>query len=635
MDKLDIYYRALTDSRKHTREDNDCARRRKSISRADTDLDVIEVVRTECEIEDDWVNAIEEGLEHIGKAIAEERQFILSNGEVVPIEKVKNVSRESVEHLAKHSNLLTKEPEEGKDLVPDELYTVERLTDFAVYENRFLYMLLCYLKEFISVRYDAITELTTTYVGKMAMKKNVSTGNRQVVYEVLLDEKVRNDEFLRNNNPSKAKIDKIDGLLKAVVSYLATPLMDEVAKAPMLKPPITETNVLKMNRNFKGAMQLYYFITAYTKKGYSYTSKTHKLSPFKEDVADELAETVELSSFLTYEYGMGIQGKLKENYEEQLRIEKKQAEQRKLEQIKSLRKRINELGESPEEYMILLEQRNGDLEAECRQLAAVRAQIEELKVVVEKKNADIAALNGSINSLNIRLEEKDIEIAAIKEEHAAEIERLEQSFEDDLAARDKLHAENVAAINGSWQQKIDAQKQESEKIKKDCDRQLAEGSAKVQEIAEKQKITEEKLLHANARLNAIKQQSGIFDGDEDYTSRGGFDELEREYEYLRALFRKEWRKTKKGIRKKYLKVNARGDDEAVTEDNVTQDITAETTEENSAAEEQALTDTVAAESTAQEAAADSATAEAVVKDKADESEKTETAGIDGNNDEDE
>ena len=86
--------------------------------KANTDQDKIVLTRKHCIVEEDWVDTIEEGLKYVAKAIAEERQFIYSNGETVPIEKVKNVSRESVEHLAKHSSLITRY-EEGEDIVPD------------------------------------------------------------------------------------------------------------------------------------------------------------------------------------------------------------------------------------------------------------------------------------------------------------------------------------------------------------------------------------------------------------------------------------------------------------------------------------------------------------------------------------
>ncbi|MFQ7036464.1 MAG: DUF2357 domain-containing protein, partial [Candidatus Borkfalkia sp.] len=163
MGQLDRLFRAFTDYRKNTKEERDCKRARRSVSRANADADRLQVVRTECEVENDWIDAIEEGLVFIGKAIAEERQFIRSNGEVQDIEKVKSVSRESVEHLARHSNLFTKDRGEGEDIIPDRLFTVERLTDYAVYENRFLYMLLCYLRDFIAYRYEKIVALTSMY----------------------------------------------------------------------------------------------------------------------------------------------------------------------------------------------------------------------------------------------------------------------------------------------------------------------------------------------------------------------------------------------------------------------------------------------------------------------------------------
>ena len=71
----------------------------------------------------------------------ESRQFILRQGQTVPVEKVKRVSRASVEHLSRHSELITKVPEPGGDLRPDKLHMTENVGTFAVYENRFLYML--------------------------------------------------------------------------------------------------------------------------------------------------------------------------------------------------------------------------------------------------------------------------------------------------------------------------------------------------------------------------------------------------------------------------------------------------------------------------------------------------------------
>ena len=134
MNQIDVYYRALLDYRAQTTAYRDCEKLNQAFSRTNENtVDIIKVSRAECTVDEEWVRKIEQGLVHIEKAIKEERQFIRSNGEVIPIEKVRHVSKESVEHLAKHSNLLTRKPEEGKDIIPDQLYTVERLNDYAVY----------------------------------------------------------------------------------------------------------------------------------------------------------------------------------------------------------------------------------------------------------------------------------------------------------------------------------------------------------------------------------------------------------------------------------------------------------------------------------------------------------------------
>ena len=233
MNYLDTLYRALIDYRKNTLENTECRVQRAAIITADSENDRIEITRKNCIVEEDWIEAIEHGLEFVEKAIKEERQFIRSNGEVIPIEKVKRVSKDSVEHLARHSNFFTREQEEGNDLIPDQLYTVERLSDYAVYENRFLYMLLCYLRDFIAIRYEKIVELTNTYNGNMRMDKAIVESNRKVKFEIRLDEEKKNDEYLREHNAAQKEIDRILTIYKAVIVYLNTPLMIEVAKSPM------------------------------------------------------------------------------------------------------------------------------------------------------------------------------------------------------------------------------------------------------------------------------------------------------------------------------------------------------------------------------------------------------------------
>ena len=261
MNQLDVYYRALSDYRQQTLADHHCTSLRTAIATSDVEQDKIVITRSLCTIDNDWVDAIEAGIVHIEKAIKEERQFIRSNGEVIPIEKVKHVSRDSVEHLAKHSNLIT-QYSEGEDLTPEKLYTVERLNDYAVYENRFLYMLLCYLRDFITIRYNEIMEHSNKYEAEISFNKKIVCGKQKMAYTLTMRDVKRDDPYLKETNPAKDIIDRIHLLLKTVIAFLGTPLMQEVSKVAMLKPPITRTNALRMDNALRNALALYDYVSA-------------------------------------------------------------------------------------------------------------------------------------------------------------------------------------------------------------------------------------------------------------------------------------------------------------------------------------------------------------------------------------
>ena len=548
MSRLDTMYRAFAAHRKHTCEDRDCSKLRKLFARANAEEDQIEVVRTVCHIEEDWIEAIEQGLVHIGRALEEERQFIRSNGEVVPIEKVKSVSRESVEHLSRHSNLLTRKPKEG-NIIPDQLFTVERLSDYSVYENRFLYMLLCFLRDFISFRYDRILALANTYHGTLRMHKAVEAEGRKTMYEVSLDEEAVNDAFLRENNPAKEKIDRIDLILKSVLLYLSTPLMEEVAKAPLLKPPVTETNVLKMNVNFNGALQLYYFIAAYDKDGFSIERTIKRLSPFQEAVADEFAESLSLISFLTYEHGMSLESVFRERYAREEELRKQQEEERRLEQLKKLRKRIHESGGDPEAYMLLLEQRNRTLENDSMQYRAALAEIERLNEKNGRLMQEIRTLTDAV------AEEKRV-TAQQAEAHRAQIASLEEKHAGEIAALGEKHADEITALRAQHEEYLSAAREETRRQREDYEVRLSAAAEELRARGEEYaalsgRLQEQEEAHMllMAKYNAVRREHGLFTDADDFTSEDSFGEIERQYKLFRTFFREEWKKTKKRIRK--------------------------------------------------------------------------------------
>ena len=449
MNQLNVYYRALLNYREQTAKDRDCTLDRNALTRVNTDADKIVLKRNFCTVDTDWVDAIEEGLVFIEKAIKEERQFIRSNGEVIPIEKVRNVSKASVEHLAKHSNLITREVE-GEDLIPDQLFTVEKLNDYAVYENRFLYMLLCYLRDFVTLRYNNILELSYTYDGSMTMSKTVKLPKQSLTYNVSLVEERRDDKYLMKSCDIRDIIDRIDLVLKAILAFLGSPLMKLVAKAPMLKPPITRTNVLKMNNNFKQAMALYSFIVAYDKPGYTVETKITELSPFRGDLADEMTESILMASFLTYEYGLDIKAVLKAEYEEEERLRRDEEYKRRQEKMEAIRRRVLASEESPEEYIFMLEKQIRILEGKCADLDATKQELKETKQQLADEQMHNRRLTQKLNDTIAALEALRIEFAEevrrLNEEHERAIRELTEHYETEIANLTEHYETEIANL---------------------------------------------------------------------------------------------------------------------------------------------------------------------------------------------
>lgn len=442
--KINKLYRAFVDYRKVTATDSDLKRERKNYKLIDKELEFFEAIKINCTIEEDWVEEIESKIEYVIKAVNEERQFIETVGEVVPIEKIKKVSKDSVKHLAKHSNLITKVPEDEDEIIPEKLYMVEKISDYTVYENRFLYMLLCYMRDFIDLRVSKIQEAIATYKSDFKMKKVIETKSRTLNFETSLFEDRKDNPYPLLNEKTKSILERINTFSHDVQALLKTDLMQQVSQAPMVKPPITKTNVLKMNNNFKNAVALYEYLNAYDKVGYTLEEVKVNLEPFVDPMSDEIVELVTMTSFLSYKYGNDLEETLKAEYEEEERLRRIEENKRTAEQIKALKKRIKESGMSYDEYMLMLEKHNRQLEKDSADLVVARNEIEQLKEQIATLEKEKRSLEYTIEDLNNTIDELHLEI-----------ERLKQKYIDDMAKKDAEHKAAIAALNEQHAKQID------------------------------------------------------------------------------------------------------------------------------------------------------------------------------------
>ena len=586
MNILDIYYRAFKEYRKETAKNTLCEKDRKTLTRSNTDDDKLNTIKYLCVIDNEWVKNIEEGLEFVEKAVQEERQFIRVNGEVVPIEKVKRISKDSVEHLAKHSEMITHVPEdEDENVIPDKLYMVEKLSDYAVYENRFLYMLLSYLRDFIQYRLEKIETLRRTYISDLSVSKKVKTKKRVFTLEATIHEERLDNPFPIVDTASAAIIKRIENCQSIVSMLLNTDLMVQVAKTPMIKPPIVKTNVLKMNNNFKKALALYDYIASYKGEGFTYEEIKTDFAPYSEKLADELADSFLLSAFTAYKVGNGIEDLLETEYKEEEKRRKEEENKKLAERLKRLKKRALESNKSLEEYMLLLEERNKMLERDSEELVVVRHEISALKHKIDLITLEKKELNRRFSELTGQIDEKDREIAALnqkyiedttalKNAHEEEVTSLKADCERQIEEKQIEFSEKMQEVISNYEsqftelnekkEQLEVQAREinerEEKLESEIERREQEidgklrtdYESKAKEAQKAAKKAEKELALVRGELDGLRAQQGMIEPSTDYASRERFIELQEAYIAFEKFFKSQWQITKKEIRKQVL-----------------------------------------------------------------------------------
>ena len=545
MTPSDAYYRALLAYKKIASEQRECRRDTRALAESPAEGEV-SVTRMICTVDEAWIEEIERGLVHIEKAIREDRQFIYSNGEVIPIEKVKHVSKDSVEHLARHAELITRAPE-GDEIIPDKLYTVERLSDYAVYENRFLYMLLCYLRDFVTLRYRKILELTGRYDGVLRLSHEATTLGRTVTVKLELEDTRQDDPYLRAHNPTGDLMDRMDLILKTVVAFLATPLMESAGKAAMLKPPITKTNVLKMDNNFKGALALYDYIIAYEGEGYTVTEQTRTLRPMGDALREDMAAAELLLTDLAYRYGLELTPALRANLERDETDARLAELKARADALDILRRRLERDGEPPEAYLLELEKTTRALRHELDRLDPLYKELD------DRKRSE-ASLNETLRALNDRIDGFDAELARAEEARLEAEAQMEQRHQKATAHLLEAHATEKTVLSREAESLHARHREDLAALREEMNRKQAELDQVCAAYAELE--AEKRLLHAQV-LGQRALEKKITPAElEAMTDKDSFDELERELEAFVALYGRVWKKTKRKIRKDLLNLKS-------------------------------------------------------------------------------
>ena len=245
-----------------------------------------------------WVEMIEQTIIPLDTIIRNPRRFIKNEEEILPIEMVKNVTTEGIRHLAQHTNMIA--TVKGDEVTPQRMLNIHKEESFETYENRFIYTLLQKLQYFLDKRLQALMAKTGAQdVLEMRLDGSFDTGKDQVAYKLEFSYTTPHvdlaDEDLKINADvsTLSSMQRVERIRRILYDFMGSQLIRTLEGCALVRPPLTMTNVLTKNQDFKKAVELWMFIERYEDQGYNVSQVEREAVP-TDKFLDEMLSVIAL-----------------------------------------------------------------------------------------------------------------------------------------------------------------------------------------------------------------------------------------------------------------------------------------------------------------------------------------------------
>lgn len=340
---------------------------------------------------------------------------------------------------------------------------IDEQESFAVYENRVLLTLIHKAFMFVDDKYSKMKDVPNDSYNNITMNRHLELNQQKLDFSVNYVNE--NHESLAENLDvedieSLSDFDRIRRIRQGLNECLATPLMKEVAKEPQVKPPLTQTNLLKENPNFKKAVELWNFLDTYKKQGFEIVGEEYN-GKMSDENKEDVYLAMEFQHFMmSITTNPALRKMLQEKYEEENAIAKEESD--RPEKVKKMVLEAQIEAVRKEETEIRLK----EIREREKQILDLNSEIKSLKITLDQKEQQILTLKGQISALQdeldntknelketkLKLLEAQKEIERLKEETeklTAEITELKETLENERES----HAKQVEQMNADFAEK--------------------------------------------------------------------------------------------------------------------------------------------------------------------------------------
>lgn len=247
----------------------------------------------------DWIDILEDCIVALDTIVRNPRKFIVIEEDIVDISLARSISVESVKHLSQHTNLISNVDKRTGMVVPSKILNTSKEESFEIYENRFIYTLLLKLKDFIESRFNAIKN-ALMQSGELGVdiSSEFSIDGNKVCYKLTSNANFPFENVLQSKTKgTPTNLERVVRIKNIINDFLSSPFAKEMCSCALVRPPITRTNVILKDPNFKKALVLWQYIETNEKMDYKIEVSTEE-SELSPSLADKYRGLIFLNTVL-------------------------------------------------------------------------------------------------------------------------------------------------------------------------------------------------------------------------------------------------------------------------------------------------------------------------------------------------
>nr|DAI69278.1 MAG TPA: chromosome segregation ATPase [Caudoviricetes sp.] len=339
---------------------------------------------------------------------------------------------------------------------------IDEQESFAIYENRVLLTLIHKALMFVDDKYSKMKDVPNDSYNNITMNRHLELNQQKLDFSV---------NYVNENHESLAEdldvedieslsdFDRIRRIRQGLNECLATPLMKEIAKEPQVKPPLTQTNLLKENPNFKKAVELWSFLDTYKKQGFELVGEEYN-GKMTDENKEDVYLAMEFQHFMmSITTNPALRKMLQEKYEEENALAKEEADRpEKVKEIREREKQILDLNSEIKSLKITLDQKEQQILTLKGQISALQDELDNTKNELKETKLKLLEAQKEIERLKEETEKLTAEITELKEtlenereSHAKQVEQMNADF----AEKTRIAEENFANQLSAKQKEFD------------------------------------------------------------------------------------------------------------------------------------------------------------------------------------